>query len=99
MHHHDAESVFWLLLYWAMVVQPANSDDPPEEIDPSSWVNLLGGAMNRNHLVGTIVQYGVPSGLTHSIYKPLCPLIASLASILIVDRQWLTESDVRNDPA
>jgi hypothetical protein len=95
---HDAESVFWLLLYWAMVVQPANSDDPSEKIDPSAWVNLLGDAMTRNHLLGTIVHYGVPSALTHSIYKPLCPLIASLSSILIVDRQWLTESDVRNNP-
>jgi hypothetical protein len=29
---HDAESVFWLLLYWAMVMQPARL--PTEQIDP-----------------------------------------------------------------
>jgi len=30
---HDAESVFWLFLYWAIVVHPADSDGLPEEID------------------------------------------------------------------
>jgi len=94
---HDAESVFWLFLYWAMVVQPVRC--PTEEIDPGSWANLLGPASSRDDLVGTIAQKGVRTGLIHSIYKHLSPLIKNLASILVVDRQWLAESDVRNDPA
>ena len=32
---HDAESVFWLILYWAMVVQP--EECPKETIDSTSW--------------------------------------------------------------
>ena len=35
---HDAESVFWLILYWAMVVQPENY--PEENIDMTSWSTL-----------------------------------------------------------
>ena len=96
---HDAESVFWLLLYWAMVVQPADSKDPPEVIDPVAWAALLGQASSRDDLVGTIAQKGTRTGITHSIYEPLGLLIKDLASILVVDRQWLMESDVRNDPA
>ena len=96
---HDAESVFWHFLYWAIVVHPADSDGLPEEIDPVSWASLVGPASSRDDLVGTIAQKGVRTGLVHSIYKPLSPLIKNLASTLVVDRQWLAESDVRNDPA
>ena len=96
---HDAESVFWLLLYWAMVAQPANSSGSPEVMDPGTWVDMLGQARSRNGLVKLIAQEGIRPGVTHSIYEPLGPLIKSLASILVVDRQWLAESDVRNDPA
>ena len=44
---HDAESVFWLLLYWAMVVQPEKH--PKEKIDAEYWVQLNGyhGARQR----------------------------------------------------
>jgi len=64
-----------------------------------TWASLVGPASSRDDLVGTIAQKGVRTGLVHSIYKPLSPLIKNLASILVVDRQWLAESDVRNDPA
>jgi hypothetical protein len=69
---HDAESVFWLLVYWAMVVQPADLVDSSELIDTFFWASLLGGATNRNMLVGCLAHYTVPSGLTHSSYTPLC---------------------------
>ena len=37
---HNVESVFWLLLYWAMVAQPKGC--PREYIDSSSWTAMLG---------------------------------------------------------
>ena len=40
---HDAESVFWLILYWAMVVQPKKC--PREKISMASWSNL-----NRDYI-------------------------------------------------
>ena len=36
---HDAESVFWLLVYWAVVAQP--KDRPREYIDAVVWGQLI----------------------------------------------------------
>ncbi|KAI9507046.1 hypothetical protein F5148DRAFT_1368682 [Russula earlei] len=36
--NHDAESVFWLLLYWAMVVQPKNYDLAAVLVIDSYWL-------------------------------------------------------------
>jgi hypothetical protein len=46
---HDTESVFWLLLYWAMVVQP--KDCPKEMIDTESWNTLNGNHEARQGLL------------------------------------------------
>ena len=89
---HDAESVFWLLLYWAMVVQPEGTQ--AEEINPGAWGDLLGDFKDRESLIA-----GLKTGklVTHSFYEPLGPLIRDLASILAVDRHWLPASDPRNN--
>ncbi|KAF8325417.1 uncharacterized protein EI90DRAFT_3019063 [Cantharellus anzutake] len=92
---HDAESVFWLLVYWAMVVQPLQRQGPSEYVDPATWTSLIGAANHRGALVTSLAR-GLD--ITHSMYKPLHTLISKLAAILIVDRHWLPESDVRNDP-
>lgn len=91
---HDVESVFWLLLYWCTVVQPA--DDAPEVVHSAAWALLLGKANERNALVRMLAD-GLLTSLTHSTYNPLGSLIKDLASILEMDCQWLVESDVRND--
>ena len=94
---HDVESVFWLLLYWAMVIQPA--EGPPEGyIHKGSWGNLLGNYKAREGLVSVLSSGGPPTNLIHSVYEPLWPLISSLAAILVVDRHWLPESNVRKRP-
>jgi hypothetical protein len=92
---HDAESVFWLLLYWAMVVQPEQC--PKETIHSSSWTNLLGNFRDRQSLVRDCSDEA-PYNLTHSFYEPLLPLIEALAAILVIDRHWLPASDPRSDP-
>ena len=95
---HDAESVFWLILYWAMVMQPENC--PKENIDMTSWSTLNGDYMNREFLI-TLIQNLPESdshGLTHSFYNPLLPLIKDLATILVIDSHWLAESDPQKDP-
>ena len=93
---HDAESVFWLLLYWAMVVQPKNCSE--EEIDASSWSLLNGNYKKREALIRNIGQSDL-EGFTHSFYKCLLPLIKNLAAILVVDSHWLPKSDSRKDPS
>jgi len=96
---HDVESVFWLLLYWAMVAQPAQPKGSQREyILASVWTNLLGDFEDRDDLVWRLKSDRSPKNLTHSVYKPLRPLISNLAAILVVDRHWLPESDIRKRP-
>ena len=93
---HDAESVFWLLLYWLVLAQPQKSQK--ELISMSTWSTLRGAVHSRIDMV-EILALGRPSpGLTHSVYQPLLPLLSDLAAILVVDRHWLDESETRNDP-
>ena len=91
---HDAESVFWLLLYWAMVVQPEES--PTEKIDAAVWSDLNKNHKYRDWLLRR-ASVEIPSGLTHSFYTPLQPLIGDLAAILVNDSHWLPASDLRTD--
>jgi hypothetical protein len=87
---HDVESVFWLLLYWAMVAQPEGHTGG--YIHSSSWSSLLGDSRDRGHFVFSLSSGDPPRNLTHSVYEPLWPLIRSLAAFLVVDRHWLSES-------
>ena len=92
--NHDAESVFWLLLYWAMVVQPEGSLSK-EKIDAGSWSFLNGNHEPRQKLLLTLTD---KCDVTHSFYEPLRPLIEDLAVILVNDNHWLPASDPRKDP-
>ena len=91
---HDTESVFWLLLYWAMVVQP--KDRPREMIHTESWNALNGNHEDRHWFIKKLSET-TPSNLIHSSYKPLQPLIRDLAAILVIDRHWVPVSDPRKD--
>lgn len=95
---HDAESVFWLLLYWAIMVQPHGG--AKESIRPNLWTGLVGNAKERNRLVRSLAQDSDDgfSDVTHSFFNPLLPLIEQLATFLVVDRHWLETSDERNQP-
>ena len=88
---HDAESVFWLLLYWAVGAQPEGFQEEP--INRVIWSGLTGPATSRNHLVKSELN-----DATHSAYERLVPLLDNLAAILAVDRHWLEPPDPRNDP-
>jgi hypothetical protein len=92
---YDAESIFWLLVYWANTVQPVECSI--EDINAGSWSYLLGTAAARQTLLLGLAQYQQKPGLIHSLYDLLRELIVSLAAILVVDQYWLAESDVRND--
>jgi hypothetical protein len=92
---HDAESVFWLLVYWSMVVQPQTG--LPQTIDSPSWVRLLGNSGDRHDFVRTLSDGAMPDNLTHSSYKPLHPLIEDLAAVLLIDGHHLKAPDLRKD--
>ena len=93
---HDAESIFWLLLYWAMVVQPEGHSSK-EKIDAVPWGQLNGDHVSRQDLLCVVVRGGISSKVTHSFYEPLRPLIVDLAAILVNDSHWLPASDPRKD--
>jgi hypothetical protein len=96
---HDVESVFWLLLYWAMVAQPAQPEGRSRGyIHSSSWGSLIGDFKARERLVVGLSSGEPPDNLTHPAYNPLWPLISNLAAILVVDRHWLPESSARKRP-
>jgi hypothetical protein len=79
-----------------MVAQPEKGQE--EHIHPSSWASMLGDHKDRDGLVRGLSLGDVPKNLTHSVYKPLWPLINKLAVILLVDRRWIPESSVRKRP-
>ena len=94
---HDAESVFWLLLYWAMVVQPEKCTE--ERTDAGSWIGLNNNHTSRSRLIeAASLHHLMAENLTHSFYKPLRPLINNLAAIFVIDSHWLPASDLRKDP-
>ena len=89
---HDAESVFWLLCFWAVTAQP--KDGTPEDIPHDAWGNLTG---ERDGLLYILRSHKQQSNATiHSVFKPLWPLLRDLSAILAVDRYWLEETDKRN---
>jgi hypothetical protein len=45
-----------------------------------------------------LVESTPQPSLVHSFFKPLLPLIKSLAQFLVLDRHWLDPSDKRNEP-
>ena len=95
---HNAESVFWLILYWAMVMQPKKC--PWENINAASRSNLNGNYKKREALIREIrhLPESDSKGLTHSFYNPLLPLIKDLTTIILIDSHWFPESDPRKDP-
>jgi hypothetical protein len=92
---HDAESVFWLLLYWVVGAQPAEREK--ERIISATWANLTGPVRYRTALVRSLSEEGSLEELAHSLYQPLLALLSNLAAILVVDRYWLDESETRNN--
>jgi hypothetical protein len=62
---HDTESVFWLLLYWAIAAQPEEGGE--EVIDTGIWGMLMGTTESRLNLIGSRSL----DCATHSFYRPL----------------------------
>ena len=92
---HDAESVFWLLLYWVVGAQPAECEK--EEINANIWTGLTGESVKlRTGLLRSLSEEESLEELTHSAFRPLLPLLSNLAAFLVVDRHWLDKTEVRN---
>jgi len=76
---YDAESVFWLLLWWAIRAWPANDEFPGHtKIDETIWSILTNGHGDRDprgaHFINTIAV-----NFVHPAYKDLEVLLERMA--------------------
>jgi hypothetical protein len=70
---HDAEFIFWLLMWWAMFACP---EGEPSEITPRViWYAFAGGHHMFDPWVALLSNLRVGSQLLHSAYRTLEPLI------------------------
>ena len=93
---HDAESVFWLLLFWAVGAQPVQGDIT--KVSTFTWASSTGNVSDRAHFLEGLARGRIKSDIINSHYEPLMPLLSDLAAILVVDRHRLDDSETRNDP-
>ncbi|KIO29481.1 hypothetical protein M407DRAFT_21381 [Tulasnella calospora MUT 4182] len=94
---HDVESVFWLMLYWAMTARPKGG--AAEHIAVTAWGSLTGNFEERQSLLMSLLYRVSAEGTFHSTFRPLDGLFQQLAEILCsIDRHWLHASEKRNDP-
>ncbi|KAG8908570.1 hypothetical protein FRC01_007333 [Tulasnella sp. 417] len=95
---HDVESVFWLMLDWAMTAQPKGG--AVEYIDDVVWLYFTGSVVGRHSLLSIGLLHGLlTDGTCHSTFRPIKGLFQKLAGVLSsMDRHWLPASEERNDP-
>ncbi|PPQ82395.1 hypothetical protein CVT25_008356 [Psilocybe cyanescens] len=96
--YHDAESIFWIILYWFTLAnpEPRNID---QKIDTASWLRFINtsNCMSRNALV-----FGVAGGLReiplHSKFSPAFRLLTILAQAVYPGPYYLAEDNLRTRP-
>ncbi|KAG8926027.1 hypothetical protein FRC00_003365 [Tulasnella sp. 408] len=89
---HEIESVFWLMLYWAMTAQPKGG--ATEYIANSSWSLLTGSVAARQSLLNILRTGPTVEETFHSTFQPLNDLFLPLAEILCsIDRHWVPASE------
>jgi hypothetical protein len=72
---YDAESILWLLLYWAVQVQPEKGDHT-DEIDEYLWMYLTDGDFENDPRTSLVPLDW--RGICHPDYRPLDDLLKSL---------------------
>ena len=79
---HDAESAFWLLLYW--VLNAAAVQGPTTPVPAELWVSFTGTQMDIRPL-------GIPAHALDPSYAPLSELLRQLGQALKSDLHWATQ--------
>jgi hypothetical protein len=96
---HDTESVFWLLLYWFMRAQPAETNDDEDEdggLNWWHWDNLTGGDDELDPRITFF--YRLPSQIFHRDYQNFASLLYSMSKLLNGDPDVLdTDSQRKKD--
>jgi hypothetical protein len=83
---YDAESVFWLLLWWSLQIKPEDDNEDPEDIIKSPyWHGLTGEIDLRDEIF--ITRF--PRSILHRRYQPLEGLFKLMAGQLTGDHGLL----------
>ncbi|KAJ8469668.1 hypothetical protein ONZ45_g16818 [Pleurotus djamor] len=92
--HHEAESFFWILVYWALLTQPDGRNDHP--LTDGQWEQLNGDWEARDGLVASYAKSAdVVRRRLHPTFAPLGNLIHRLACLLKEDYYWADQDPVR----
>lgn len=90
---HDAESIFWLLLWWAVHVRPDN-DKVATPIRPTFWEILTTPVTpGYDTREGLMVMITNSHGWLDPTYRPLEELLGSMAYSIRADLHWVTDTD------
>ena len=93
---YDAESVFWLLLWWAILACPGGSSPDENEIQEKHWVALAGEQDEkwdpREHFIRNSLK-----GVFHPTYEPLQKLLQDMAKQLRGDHKQ-SKDEPRQQP-
>ena len=84
---YDAESVFWLLLWWCIQAQPAKM--ATEVLDTEDWGNLTSQKVNRDH---TFIRT-FPKDCLHSSYSGLVTLLDNMRKHLQGDLDFSSNKE------
>ncbi|CAG8735121.1 11862_t:CDS:2, partial [Acaulospora colombiana] len=90
---YDAESVFWLLLWWAIQAKPEASDSDEDFIPKAIWESLTWGGEKQDGRRYFIDPF--PKKILHPSYRPLETLLRAM-SLQLAGDLGLMES--RSDP-
>lgn len=90
---HDAESVFWCMVWWSIQVKPKGSGR--SELLQSYWTNLTDD--QKDHRYHCYVNTTEPFPL-HQDYGPVNELLDQMREYLKVDLKYSEDERKRNDP-
>lgn len=79
---HDAESAFWLLVWWVVNAAP---DGCTSEMPAELWVPLVGTTVDAR-------PFAIPSSGLDPAYAPLSELLHQLGQALVDDLHWATQT-------
>ncbi|PVF98014.1 hypothetical protein CPB86DRAFT_873654 [Serendipita vermifera] len=93
--HYDAESVFWLLLWWAMQAKPLRDKLKNDVIRETDWDDFTAGVDADDRRGIFIDGKGISLGTCHPKYAPLETLLRSMSDQLKGYHEILDDSDIR----
>jgi len=100
---HDGESVFWLLVWWAIHLRPkhlsSSKSDPPSEIDSFTYMSLtdIDLAKRRDFRGSFMQELANEVSWLDPAYRELEPLFLQMARQLTGDLYWANRATKNPD--